>query len=192
MKAGYSEIPFPGGFRGACIDHAKWERDALRAAVMDDPAIDAATLLSAQWNDEGHPFGAVYVMGVDGLDKCKIGFSTNPTKRIRQLKTGLWAAPKVYALIWSQAFIARTIEMHSLRLAKRRSLRLSGEWINLAGSDAVNVVLDAITFEAFTDSGTFVDQWAPAFAMRSNPTRQAEAVSVEDLHRWERDQIVRY
>ena len=107
-------------------------------------------------------FGAVYVIGLADMDICKVGFSVNPAKRITTLQTALWGEVQCHALLWAPSTVAHGIEHKALKAAREHNVRLKGEWVMLPPSEAVGLVLSAMVgTEAFVDSGTFIEVWAP-------------------------------
>lgn len=145
-----------------CINMAKTAKRCAASILMDEGRnVEAATRVNGS-PQAFRDFASVYVIGLEGEPRCKIGYSNNPQRRMASLQTALWAEVKCFALFWAPQFVASQIELCALRLAKRHNLRLRGEWVNLPPDEAVGLVLTAMDqTSAFCDSATFLEHWAP-------------------------------
>lgn len=145
-----------------CLDLAELTKRQVALLVMNEKE-NALASSRVSTNPQAYlDFGATYVIGLAGEKRCKIGYSNNPSRRIAQLQTALWDDVVCFGLFWGPAIIAQGIECQALRLAKAHDLRLRGEWVNLPPDEAVGLVMTAMDkTEAFCDSRTFMEHWAP-------------------------------
>lgn len=173
----YHMTQFPGGLRYPTVNYDNWERETFTQSIMNADWIKKSVDLVKTWGS-GHDFGACYVIGLKGLDKCKIGFSTNPAKRLMQFRVGLWEEPVFHAIFWSFADAAMLVEFEALALAKRKKSRLKGEWVDLSPVAATDVVVEAIWKRiAVSDSENFYHEWVPGVILPPDPRRVATSVS---------------
>ena len=162
-----------------CIRH-----DAGEAAVqrlMDQKAIKETVAHAPFSNGE---YGACYVIGMEDLDKCKIGFSVQPDVRLRQIQTGLWGKGVCHALFWCLKVDAQILEFNALRSAKASGRRLKGEWVDLTPTEATQLVFNAGPMR-FTDSAMFLDRWISASFQTPTFRNQGIVGSVENIRAWE-------
>ena len=147
-----------GGYDYPCIDLKSLSKRELASVLMDAEAMGRANSIVSSNTQAFGDFAAVYFIGLRNSRVTKIGFSNNPASRIRQLQTALWDDVVCHGLIWAPF----NVETKALRLAKRESLRLRGEWVNLPADEAVGLALTAMEgHEAFADSLTFAEHWSP-------------------------------
>lgn len=178
----YTEQYLRDNFRMKCVDYAQWSKADLVRAVMDQTSIRETIAATKTWR-AGQSFGVCYVIGLEGLNRAKIGFTVNPSKRLEQLSVGLWETPKCHALFWSHASNAKFIEFKALALAKQRGHRLKGEWVGLTGEEAAQLVLEAIWGEThFTDSANFMAEWFAAALVAAPRNARREAVSMDAMY----------
>ena len=77
----------------------------------------------------------VYVIAARPEGPCKIGFSVNPTKRLRQLQTG---HPEILRIHHVQGFEEKRAKLIERIIHRTISYkRQTGEWFDLSVEDAV-------------------------------------------------------
>lgn len=184
QRAMYREVRFTDGRSYPCMDRAKLPTNELLQAVTDREAIAQA---SSKISSIDHPFGACYVMGIPGEDKCKIGYSRNPSGRRLQIEGGLWGKVEIFGLFWSYGQIANGIEQSALREARKQKIRLKGEWVNVPPEEAAQLILSSCDIShQFTDSATFSASWLAIRAAPIPPSASRQNVSWDNQVKWAR------
>lgn len=127
-------------------DEMAYNLDAPPSAIIEsacDP--DALAILSAytaRQVQSGEPRGedALYVISVDGLPVCKIGYSFYPAKRLIELQQQTWCDLRLSAVFYPLNWKADRLERAVLDKAKELDLIIRGEWLNVSAEDAVALI----------------------------------------------------
>lgn len=145
-----------------CLDMAKTEKRAALSVISNSDEIALACARVHKNKRAFNLFGAVYVVGLPGVDICKIGYSNSPLHRLSALQTGLWDDIIIHGVFWGAELVAKRLEAQALKLANSHGLRLKGEWVALPPDEAIGLCLSTLDgSEAVTDSRTFNENWAP-------------------------------
>ena len=132
----------------------------LARLICDKPAIFRATELATRMTPALGDFAAVYVIGPEEGDCVKIGYASDPRKRLSSLQIGNWHELHIHALLWVDQGPAY-LEKIALSAAKEMGWHIRGEWMEANPTDAAELILKAARYDGFRcyDSEAWIDNW---------------------------------
>lgn len=86
------------------------------------------------------PEGVVYLIAPKDASYCKIGTTTNPIKRLREIQICCWEKLYIQGLYWVLEGPAIGLEQLSLRVARKTGLEVRGEWVGTNPAGAAYIV----------------------------------------------------
>lgn len=89
----------------------------------------------------------VYVMQAEGFNYSKVGISSNPLHRIRQMQTSNFAKLRYRGMLWFDNWdAAGTVEQLVFKAADEMGIRGRGEWLTTDSAEAFDLVLKAARY----------------------------------------------
>jgi len=115
---------------------------AIEEELTDRSSNDLAAYMAADIRHGMRPMveAAVYVIGKMYTTGCKVGSSSNPELRTRDMQVN--GAPDLYlaALLWTLGETPFSLERMAINEAGSRGRRVHGEWLSLTPGEAAKMI----------------------------------------------------
>lgn len=106
-------------------------------ANLNRKASEVSNRLFKAWPDYD---AAVYVIAPSSGLASKVGFSSNPIKRLESLQGGSHEQMHITHLFWMPRRAAKGVEGLTLRVLGRLGVRLKGEWCSYSPNEAATAI----------------------------------------------------